>query len=137
VFHKSLGQGEPLVLLHGFNAGASSYEMRRQVALLAEDYQVFAPDWLGFGLSDRPKLTYTAQLYCELLDSFMRNVVRAPAHIIASSLAGAYVIHNAAQSPDLYQRLVLIAPTGIESLANPPNDTQRKLRDFVASPLFR
>ncbi|MCW5851526.1 MAG: alpha/beta fold hydrolase [Anaerolineae bacterium] len=117
LFYKTVGTGEPLVLLHGFNAGASSYEMRRIVAPLAEHFQVYALDWLGFGLSDRPKLRYTADLYVSLLDGFLRDVVKTPTHVVVSSLASAYVIQHAAAQPDRYRRLVLVAPTGIETLA--------------------
>ncbi len=135
IFYKTHGDGDPVVLLHGFNAGASSYEMRRQVAPLAERFQVYAPDWLGFGLSDRPNLVYTADVYTTLLGDFLRAVVRRPAHLVASSIAAAYAIHVAAQSPDLVRKLVLIAPTGIDSLADPPSAAQGAFRRFVVSPV--
>ena len=134
LFYKTVGTGEPLVLLHGFNAGASSYEMRRVVAPLAQHFQVYALDWLGFGLSDRPKLRYTADLYVSLLDGFLRDVVKTPAHVVASSLASAYVIQHAAAHPDRYRRLVLIAPTGIEKLVSEPGAAQRGLRDLLVTP---
>ncbi len=136
LFYKTVGQGEPLVLLHGFNAGASSYEMRRIVAPLAARFQVYALDWLGFGLSDRPKLRYTADLYVSLLDGFLADVVKAPAHVVASSLASAYAVQHAAAHPDRYRRLVLIAPTGIEKLIRQPGPAQRGLRDLLMTPLL-
>ncbi len=136
VFCKTLGDGPPLVLLHGFHAGASSYEMRRQMGPLARHFQVYAPDWLGFGLSDRPAILYTARVYIDLLEAFMRDVVREPAHVIASSLAGAYVIDVAARVPDLFRRLILIAPTGLTHLVSEPDEVQAGLRRFVASPFL-
>lgn len=136
LFYKTVGTGEPLVLLHGFNAAASSYEMRRIVAPLAEHFQVYALDWLGFGLSDRPKLRYTADLYVSLLDGFVRDVVKTPTHVVASSLASAYVIRHAAAHPDRYRRLVLVAPTGIETLAAAPGAAQQALRDVLVTPLL-
>lgn len=136
LFYKTVGTGEPLVLLHGFNAGASSYEMRRIVAPLAEHFQVYALDWLGFGLSDRPKLRYTADLYVSLLDGFLRDVVKTPTHVVVSSLASAYVIQHAAAQPDRYRRLVLVAPTGIETLAAEPGAAQQAVRDLLAPPLL-
>src|SRR5262245_27835998 len=50
----------PLLLIHGHNAAASAYEWRKQFWPLADRYRVFAPDLLGYGLSDRPALEYTA-----------------------------------------------------------------------------
>lgn len=136
VFYKTLGDGPPLVILHGCHAGASSYEVRRQVGALAARYRVYAPDWLGFGLSDRPDIVYTAQVYIDLLEAFMRDVVRKPAHVIASSLAGAYVIDVAARAPGLFRRLILIAPTGLTHLVSEPDEAQAGLRRLVASPLL-
>ncbi len=41
-----------VVLLHGFPA--SSFVFRNLIPALADSYQVIAPDYLGFGLSDAP-----------------------------------------------------------------------------------
>ncbi len=46
-----VGQGEVLLLLHGYPATASSW--RHQISDLSRDYRVIAPDWFGFGESER------------------------------------------------------------------------------------
>src|SRR5258708_15102058 len=43
---------KPLVLIHGFGPGASSYEWRKNINDLAEQLRVYVIDLLGFGLSD-------------------------------------------------------------------------------------
>ncbi len=89
---------------------------------LSERYRVFAPDLLGFGRSDRPPVIYTPRLYIELIQDFARQVVGAidhPTAVIASSLGAAFTIRAAAERPDLFARLALIEPTGIETLAGP------------------
>ena len=81
------GRGEPLVLIHGIYAGASSFEYRRVFAQLAEHHRVYAFDLLGFGLSDRPRITYTPDLYVALIQDFVRQVVGGmdhPVQVIAS-----------------------------------------------------
>jgi len=46
------GQGDPVVLLHGGEFGASAeLGWERNIAALAEHYRVLAPDMLGFGQS--------------------------------------------------------------------------------------
>jgi hypothetical protein len=62
VFYQVKGSrnAKPLVLIHGFGPGASSYEWRKNVDALAEQFRVYALDLLGFGLSDRPAIDYTA-----------------------------------------------------------------------------
>ena len=113
------GRGEPLVLIHGIYAGASSFEYRRVFAQLAEHHRVYAFDLLGFGLSDRPRITYTPDLYVALIQDFVRQVVGGmdhPVQVIASSLGAAFTIRAAAERPDLFDRLALIEPTGIQDL---------------------
>ena len=50
-----MGEGNPLVLVHGF--GASIGHWRKNIPFLASGgYRVFAIDLLGFGGSDKPPL---------------------------------------------------------------------------------
>jgi pimeloyl-ACP methyl ester carboxylesterase len=124
------GAGTPLVLVHGINAAASSFELRRNFRSLGVYFEVYAPDLLGFGLSDRPAVFYTAQIYTDLLADFLRHVVRQPAHLLASSLSSAYAVRVAQEHPELVRSLVLICPTGIEQLSDPPTRGQR-VADFL------
>lgn len=134
------GQGEPLVLIHGIYAGASSYEFRRLFNLLARDYRIYAFDLLGFGLSARPPVIYTPVLYEELIEDFLLQVVGAgdhPATVVASALSAAFTIRAAAERPGLFARLALIEPTGIESLATANDSLWRTLLlDLLRSPLL-
>jgi pimeloyl-ACP methyl ester carboxylesterase len=133
------GQGEPLVLVHGIYAGASSYEFRRVFDALAQDFRVYAVDLLGFGLSTRPAIDYTPALYQGLIRDFVNQVVGGvdhPAHVVASSLSAAFVIRAAAERPDLLARLVLVEPTGLENLASRGNALLRALANRgLRSPL--
>lgn len=113
--------GPPLVLLHGHNAAASAWEMREPFQRLGEHYRVYAPDLLGYGCSDRPPVDYTATLYVDLLRDFLREVVRQPSVVIASSVSASHAIQVAADDPEWITRLVLIAPVGLipERTRNP------------------
>src|SRR5215212_9290422 len=48
------GDGEPLLLLHGVYAGASSFEYRKNFEELSKSFRVYALDLLGCGMSERP-----------------------------------------------------------------------------------
>lgn len=134
------GRGEPLVLIHGVYAGASSFEYRRVFAQLAEHHRVYAFDLLGFGLSDRPRIVYTPDLYVALIQDFVRQVVGAmdhPVQVIASTLGAAFAIRAAAERPDLFDRLALIQPTGIQDLASDPDEGAHIFwRTMLRSPLL-
>jgi len=113
------GEGPPLVMVHGVGAGESSYEWRHNFAALSEHFRVYAVDLPGFGRSARRDIAYTADIYITALVDFIRDVVQEPAHILASSLSGAYAVKLAALRPELVERLVLVEPTGLERLLRP------------------
>ena len=52
------GEGEPLLLVHGVYAGASSYEFRKNFEELSRNFRVYALDLLGCGMSERPSRRY-------------------------------------------------------------------------------
>lgn len=136
VFYKVDGEGTPILLVHGIDAAASSYEMRKPFAGLSPSHRVYAIDLLGFGLSDRPGRTYTALDYVDLLDDFLRDVVQQPAAIIASSLSAAYAITVAARAPERVTSLLLTCPTGLQRLADPPEAQQTLIGAVLRTPIL-
>lgn len=112
------GVGTPLLLLHGIHAAACGYEMRNIFAPFAERYRVYCPDLIGFGLSDRPAQEYTPPVFMRMIRDFVQDVIGRSCIAIASSLTAAYAIQLAFDHPGLFRRLVLVAPTGIEQLAD-------------------
>ncbi len=138
LFYARQGKGRPVVLIHGIYAGASSYEWRKNFDALSEHFQVYALDWLGFGLSDKPRIRYSAAQYIEQLAQFLRIVVAkdGPCAVVASSLGAAYAIQVAANAPDLIDSLVLVCPTGMGHLSASPNAKTEVLYQTLHSPLL-
>jgi pimeloyl-ACP methyl ester carboxylesterase len=115
---------KPLLLIHGFGPGASSYEWRKNIDTLATQYRVYVVDLLGFGLSDHPAIDYTAETYTDLIHDFIREVIGKPATVMAHGATCAYVVADAYRNPQQYERLVLVAPHPAmfqEHFANPLN----------------
>jgi pimeloyl-ACP methyl ester carboxylesterase len=110
------GEGDPLLLVHGIYAGASSFEFRRNFAELSERFRVYALDLLGCGLSERPRRRYGPEEVAAQVEDFAREEIRAPAHLVASSLSGTLSMPALVRSPRLFRRVVLICPTGYWSL---------------------
>lgn len=112
VFYQVKGarESKPLVLIHSFAPGASSYEWRKNIDALAEQFRVYVIDLLGFGLSDRPAIDYTAETYVDLIGDFLKEVVSKPAIVVAHGLSSASVIMCAYRRPQLFEKLVLISP---------------------------
>jgi pimeloyl-ACP methyl ester carboxylesterase len=116
-----------LLLIHGINAAASSYEFKEVFEELSEEFHVIVPDLPGFGSSDRPPLLYSGALYTSFLADFARDTVEN-ATCVASSLAGSYAV-EAANSVE-FERLVLICPTATTMPSQRP-----KLRSLFRTPV--
>lgn len=81
-------QGPVVVLVHGF--GASSYHWRKNIPVLAEEFQVYALDLLGFGASAKPKpgepCNYTFETWGQQIADFCREVVGEPVFLVGNSI---------------------------------------------------
>ena len=129
------GRGEPVLLLHGIYAGASSNEWRNTVDSLAERYTVFTVDLIGFGRSDRPRLRYTPAFYQAFLGDVMNRLGRGPLAVVATSLSAALVVAVAARDPRHVAALALIEPTGLGQLSGPATTAQSASQLLLAAPI--
>ena len=107
------GTGKPLLLLHKIDIGSGSHEWQNNINNLAKHHKVYAFDFLGFGYSEKPKLTYTAYLYTSLINDFIKNVIKEKTHVIASCSASAYVLMATKFESKHFDKIMLISPTGI------------------------
>lgn len=118
---------ETLVLFHGMNVAGSADEWREVFPLLAEQYHVVAPDFPGFGCSDRPPLRYSAALYEDFVRDFLADFDEP--RVVAASLSGAYVAAAAARV-DL-ATITLVCPTTVAS----PGRSKPWLRGLIRTPI--
>jgi pimeloyl-ACP methyl ester carboxylesterase len=110
------GEGKPLLLVHGVYAGASSFEFRKNFEELSKGFRVYALDLLGCGMSQRPSRRYGTEDVTSQVEDFVRDEIGGSAHLVASSLSAALVVPAAVRSPRLFEKLVLICPTGYGTL---------------------
>jgi pimeloyl-ACP methyl ester carboxylesterase len=139
VFYRHAGREDaPAVLfVHGIGAGARAFMWRRNFLPLARDFRVYALDLLGFGYSDKPaNAPYSAELYVELVSDFLREVVRAPAGVVAHTLSAAFAVRAADEQPELFRSLVLVSPTGADHLSARPGVTGAAFYGLLHSPVL-
>jgi pimeloyl-ACP methyl ester carboxylesterase len=116
VHYKSLGQGEPaLLLLHGF--GASLYSWHEVMPALGRDYRVVAYDRPGFGLTARPlpgewegDSPYGAEAQVELVVALLDKLGIRQAVLVGHSAGGAIAMLTAIRYPQRVRALILVAP---------------------------
>jgi 4,5:9,10-diseco-3-hydroxy-5,9,17-trioxoandrosta-1(10),2-diene-4-oate hydrolase len=114
------GQGPVLVFLHGSGNGASGYSnFKGNFPYFAEHgFRALAPDSLGFGYSDKPTdVDYTLDLHVEAYRRFLDALGIERASLVGNSHGGAVAIAFALKYPARVQRLVLMAPGGLEETA--------------------
>ena len=107
---KGARDAKPLLLIHSFGPGASSFEWRKNIDVLATQFRVYAVDLLGFGLSDSPSIDYTAETFTDLISDFVREVIGRPTIAVAHGITCAYVVADAYRYPKLFEGLVLVTP---------------------------
>lgn len=133
------GQGQPLLLIHGF--GASIGHWRKNIPVLADaGYQVFAIDLLGFGGSDKPVLDYTVELWQQQLRDFWLEKIQTPTVFVGNSIGGLISLMAIAHFPEMAAGGILINCAG--GLNHRPEELVLPLRlvmggftKFVSSPL--
>ncbi|NMA82652.1 MAG: alpha/beta fold hydrolase [Epulopiscium sp.] len=130
------GTGKPILLIHGIGAGNSSFEWHRNIKELKKHYCVYTIDLLGFGYSDKPKMTYTAFLYTQLIRDFIQDIIQEPTDVMASSLSCSFVTMACQQYPYLFKKLIFFVPAGVHQLAKYPTKIKRILRRGIEAPFF-
>ncbi|MGL5132156.1 MAG: alpha/beta fold hydrolase [Planktothrix sp.] len=103
----------PLVFLHGFGGGSSAYEWSKVYPAFVNEYQILAPDLIGWGRSEHPAKNYKIEDYLTTITEFLEQTCSTPAIVIASSLTAAITIRVAIQRPDLFKSLILVTPSGL------------------------
>ncbi|MEO0409516.1 MAG: alpha/beta fold hydrolase [Cyanobacteria bacterium P01_A01_bin.135] len=135
------GEGQPLVLIHGF--GASIGHWRNNIpTLAAAGYQVFALDMLGFGASSKPNdVDYSLELWEEMLAAFCQAQVRSPAVFVGNSIGGLLTLMLLAHHPELAAGGVLLNCAGglnhrPEELALPLRAVMGTFTKLVSAPVL-
>ena len=101
-----------LLLLHGI--GDSSVSWLPVMDGLAEKYRVVAPDLLGHGESDKPRADYSAAAFANGMRDLLEVLGIDSAAVVGHSLGGGVAAQFAYQYPDRVERLVLVAPGGVD-----------------------
>ncbi len=135
IFATEAGAGPLVILVHGVYAGASSYEYRKLFPLLAQTHRVVAFDLLGCGLSARPNLSYSGELFVEQIVDALGEFGAEPTTLIGSSLGGAFSIRATSRATDRVAHLVAISPTGLCGvLDRDPAAAQAAVAALIRSP---
>lgn len=120
-----MGEGQPLLLVHGF--GASIGHWRKNLPVLAAaGYQVFAIDLLGFGGSDKAAVEYSAELWQQQLYDFWAEHIQQPTVFVGNSIGGLLCLMLLADHPETAAGGILLNCAG--GLNHRPDELNPPLR---------
>jgi pimeloyl-ACP methyl ester carboxylesterase len=116
-----LGEGPPLLLLHGFDS--SFLEFRRLAPRLAPYHRLLIPDLYGFGFSPRPAAgDYAPSGVLRHLEGVLQVLEPhqpGPVGLIGASMGGAVAVELARRQPRRIDQLLLLAPAGLDGRPRP------------------
>jgi len=98
------------LLLHGLGGSIESWI--NNIKEMSQSLRVVAVDLPGFGMSDKPKISYTIKFYEEFAIQFLERLQISRASIVGSSLGGHVAAEVAINNSDVVNRLVLVSPPG-------------------------
>lgn len=130
------GSGSPILLIHDLTVGSSLYEYSKLVNELSKKYEVYSIDLLGYGLSDKPNITYTNYLYVQMVTDFIKNVIGKKTDIISTGNSfpiSVMVCHN---DKECVKRLIGINPQSLFQANQIPSKQTRLLRIMMDTPIL-
>lgn len=112
VYYEITGQGNPVLLLHGWGGDISSF--KPLIEFLKKKYKVYVLDFPGFGKSDIPEFPWDTGTYSVFLAKFMEQFGLKKTDIIAHSFGGRVAITLAVEQPEMINKLILVNSAGIK-----------------------
>lgn len=113
--YHDVGQGYPVVLLHGSGPGVTAWaNWNKLFPLLQEDFRVIAPDMVGFGFTQCPEnpvfnMNVWVQQTIDLFDALKIE----KANLVGNSFGGALAMSMAIKYPERINKLVLMGSMGV------------------------
>ncbi|WP_413707872.1 alpha/beta fold hydrolase [Ralstonia sp. Ralssp110] len=119
-----VGQGAPVLLIHGSGPGVSAWVNWRPVMpALARQRRVIAPDMLGFGLSDRPAgQVYNMDVWVQQAIDLLDALGLPQVDLVGNSFGGGLSLALAIRAPERVRRLVLMGAVGVPFAITPALD---------------
>ncbi len=134
IHYGDVGEGAPVVLLHGAGPGADAWgNFRSNVDDLAAHHRLLLPDMPRFGRSDkvrtdRPRLDFLAGFLAAFLDALGIEKV----HLVGNSLGGQAAMKLAIDQPDRVGKVVVVGSNAVSRsvLAPMPSEGVRNIAAY-------
>jgi haloalkane dehalogenase len=125
------GQGAPVLMLHG--EPTWSYLYRKMIPPIAQRYRAVAPDYVGFGRSDKwtEVEKYTFDAHYRVVEGFIEGLDLREITIVVQDWGGPLGLRFATQHPERMARLVILN-TGLFTGTAVVSEGLRNWREYSA-----
>ena len=106
-----MGAGSPVLLAHGFGEFLEIWSFNLEP--LSQHCLVYAFDFPGHGLSEKPRVDYTAAFTTEFIIDFMQTLGIEHASLVGHSAGGLACLNVAINFPEKVDKLVLVDSGGL------------------------
>ena len=120
VSYVRVGQGQPLVLLHGFTLGHSTLTYGPSIEPLSQHFEVIAPDLPGYGSSEPLPTPHGTDDYISFLESFLDTLGLEEIHLVGFSKGGGISLGFALRHPERVSKLVLVSSYALSGAVQIP-----------------
>lgn len=110
------GKGETLLMIHGLGGNASHW--KRNIETLSKKFRCIAVDLPGYGNSstvERGEADTQLDFYADVIASLLKKLKIPTASVMGHSMGGQVSMILALKYPALVNKLVLVAPAGLET----------------------
>lgn len=114
--YHDLGEGEPIIFIHGSGPGVSAYaNWRLAMPELAHNFRVIAPDMAGFGYTQRVNgMVYNMDVWVKQIIDLMDALNIEKTNLVGNSFGGALALALSIKYPQRFDKIVLMGAMGVE-----------------------
>ena len=135
IYYHRRGTGAPVLLIHGLDPSDSGRDLDTLSKALSARHTVYTIDLLGFGLSDKPWITYTNYLYVLLIQDFIKDVIGDITDVIAFEGSCLSLLQARKTDDSQMGRIVVVNPRYEENF-NVPKILALRLKGLIDFPLY-
>lgn len=113
--YHDLGDGAPVLLLHGSGPGVSAWaNWRLPMPFLTERHRVIAPDLAGFGYSQVPDdWEFSTETWLQQIVDLLDELGLDTVSVVGNSFGGSMALALAIAHPERVDRIVLMGSVGV------------------------
>ncbi|RKS55912.1 pimeloyl-ACP methyl ester carboxylesterase [Gillisia mitskevichiae] len=113
IAYREEGSGDKVLLfIHGLSSNMEAWS--KNIAKLKENYTSIAIDLPGYGKSSKNSNHYSMADYACFINEFIQQKELKNVSLVGHSMGGQVSLHTVLKHPENFEKLILIAPAGIE-----------------------